>query len=474
MSSVLQVKAQKNLSPFAIIMMNVGIVGSLQMMTACAMYGYSVLFYYFIAILAFFIPCILLISELSSAQPATGGSYIWVEKAFGKKWAFFVVCIQWLANLIWYPTIFSLIATLLAYLIDPKLASSKLFIMGSSVLFFWIITMLNSFGIRVSSIVSTVSSLIGVILPTLILIFFGIYWSGSGMKSQIAFSWKEIIPEFGDLSRWAFLTQVIASLIGIEMSAVHAGDIRDAKRTIPRAFIYSTLLILIIVIAAPLAINLVIPSNQISIIAGLIDALKIFFESFRVPSIIFLGMIALVFIGNIGSVTAWMISSTRAMHVASVQCKLPPFFQKTNNHKAPLGVLLLEAIIFTLICALFCISSISNSYWLLLVLASQLALIYYIPIFAAAIKLKKQYLKEVHGYKIPFGVKGTAIAALFGCIASLLTVFFGFFPPDSGTLHEGTSYSFVLALGLIVSLTFPLLLLKYSKLRYRMVNSLAK
>jgi glutamate:GABA antiporter len=169
------VKGRK-LNLLAVAMMNVVIVASLQMMTATAVYGYALIFFYFLAVLFFFIPCMLIISELSTAHPITGGGYVWVEKAFGKRWGFFTVGLQWLCNLIWYPTIFSLIATMLAYLAAPDLASQKSFTLGAAIVFFWLITLVNSFGIRVSSFVSTISAIVGIILPVLVLIGFGIAW----------------------------------------------------------------------------------------------------------------------------------------------------------------------------------------------------------------------------------------------------------------------------------------------------------
>ncbi len=450
----------KKLSLFAIVMMNVVIVASLQIMTATAVYGYALFFCYLIAAISFLIPCILIISELATAHPITGGSYIWVEKALGKKWGFFAAGIQWLCNLIWYPTIFFLIATVFGYLIVPDFANHKLYTLGGGVFFFWVITLLNTFGIRVSSFVSTLSAIIGILLPTALLICFGIFWVLKGSPNQLAPQW---VPDFNDFSRWAFLTQIIISLIGIELSAVHAGDIQNPKRTIPKAFIYSSVVILFIVIAAPLSIGLVIPSQQISIVSGLVDALQIFFQSFHVPPFIFLTVLALVFIGNIGTVTGWMISSTRGMYVASKGCAMPSLFQLTNRYKAPLGILLLEAIIFTCLCGLFTLSSVDNIYWILLALGSQINLLYYVLIFISAIKLKKELSSTASSFCIPGGTKGTAVAAVLGSATCLLAIFFGFFPPSTGEVQEGAFvYPIALSVGILLSLAFPFILLKLS------------
>jgi amino acid transporter len=247
------------------------------------------------------------------------------------------------------------------------------------------------------------------------------------------------------------------------MSAVHAGDIKNAKRTIPRAMGFSAIIILLIVTLAPLSIGLVIPQDKISIVAGLIDALQIFFQSFQIAPFIFLTMLALVFVGNIGSTTAWMIGSTRGMHVASIHCNMPAFFQKTNRYHAPLGILILEAIIFTFSCSLFFFSTISNAYWILLQLASQLTLIYYIVIFAAAMKLKRQLVTYKKAFQIPGKTKGITIAAIVASLTALFALILGFVPPSAGTVHAPAYYSLLLILGIGATIAVPFLFLKLAK-----------
>jgi amino acid transporter len=454
---------RKKLSLFAIVMMNVVIVANLQMMTATAVYGYQLIFFYLVAGLTFFLPCMLIIAELSTAHPITGGSYIWVERAFGKRWGFFAGSLVWLSNVIWYPTIFSLLATIIAYIVAPTLATNTLYTIGTAIVLFWTVTLLNAFGIRVSSLVSSLCSVTGIILPTLILIGLGAFWLMSGHPSEIPFSFKSLIPDFTGSSRLAFLTQVVISLVGIEMSAVHAGDMQTPKRMIPRAMWVSSAIILLIVVLAPLAIALVIPQTQIGIVSGLIDALQAFFRHLQIPALLFLVMLALVFLGNFGSTAAWMIGSTRGMQVASRECHMPLLFQKTNRHKAPIGILLLEGVIFTLLCSLFFFSTISNSYWILLQLASQITLLYYLLIFAAAIKLKKELASHADSFRIPGGTRGTLVAAILATVTALTVFVFGFFPPDTGTVSLGALYAPLMILGVIACLGVPFFFLKLSR-----------
>lgn len=441
-------------------LMSVAIAASLQIMTSCAIYGSSLLFFYLVAVLTFFLPCILMIAELTTSSPVTGGSYVWVAKAFGKSWGFFAVCIQWLCNLIWYPTIFSLIATSLAYLIAPELASNKAYILTGTLALFWGITLLNCLGIRISSFVSSLGALLGIVLPTLILIGFGIVWMVQGNPSQVSFDLPSLLPDFGHPEQFAFLTQIIISLIGIEMAFVHAGDVQNPAKSIPKALALSGILTLFIVISAPLAIAVVIPSSEISVIAGLFDAFQAFFGHFGLSPVVYSCILGLIVLGNCGNVTAWMISATRGMHVANQECQMPPFLQKTNRFNAPMGVLIVEAIIFSICATLFLFfDNISSAYWILLTLACQVALIYYLLIFFAAVKLKKTHPKE-NSFLIPGGIKGTACAATLGTAATLSAIVLGFFPPEQGEIVHTNLYPFLLALGVLAILAIPLLFLK--------------
>jgi len=459
-----QITERKPLNFFLVGLMNVAMVASLQMMPACAVYGSSLIIIYLIAALVFFLPSLLLIAELATSCPVTGGSFVWVERAFGKSWGVFAASIHWFCNLIWYPTIFSLIATCFAYLVWPEFAAQKSFLFISMLVLFWGITLLNFCGIKASSLFSSISAIIGVMLPTLLLIAFGLIWLMQSNFTDISFSFSAMLPRLSDPSQMTFLTQVIISLVGLEMAFVHAGDIHEPHRTIPQSLRFSAIAVLIIVVAAPLAIATVIPSEKISIVTGLFDAFKVFFQQCGLPLSVYLFMLGLVFVGTCGHVTAWMISVTRTMHVASIQCNMPLFLQKTNRFGAPVGILVLEAIIFSTMALFFLFfETVNNAYWLLLILACQIGLFLYLLLFAAAVKIKMRPSTSPTSFKIPGGVKGTMIAAISSGIATMAAIVIGFFPPEQGMVLGGHSYPFILALGILLILGLPLVFIRQMK-----------
>ena len=55
------------------------------------------------------IPVALVASELATGWPNKGGIYIWVRQAFGERMAFAVIWLEWIYNVVWYPTIYRLL-----------------------------------------------------------------------------------------------------------------------------------------------------------------------------------------------------------------------------------------------------------------------------------------------------------------------------------------------------------------------------
>lgn len=118
---------QKFLKIWSLALLQIVVVGNLQVLPANASYGASLPFLYLVAVIGFFLPCTLMVAELATTRPQTGGAYIWCEQAFGPKTGFFTICILWISNLLWYPSIFALIATNFAYLFNISLAQNKQF-----------------------------------------------------------------------------------------------------------------------------------------------------------------------------------------------------------------------------------------------------------------------------------------------------------------------------------------------------------
>ena len=95
-------------------MINVSAIVSLRGMPAESTYGLSSVFYYIFAAVFFLVPVSLVAAELTTGWPQKGGVYRWVGEAFGKKWGFLAIWLQWIESTIWFPTVLTFAAVSLA------------------------------------------------------------------------------------------------------------------------------------------------------------------------------------------------------------------------------------------------------------------------------------------------------------------------------------------------------------------------
>lgn len=455
----------KTISVFTLIMINVIAVDSLRTLPISAEYGTALLFYYVIAALLFFIPTTLITAELATGWPNTGGVYIWITEAFGPKWGFFTIWLQWIYNVVWYPAALTFVAGILAYLINPALANNKIYTLSIILVLFWGATYLNCMGIKISSWISILGAILGTLLPMFMIIGLGITWLIMGKPTQLHFTQENLLPNLSHFENMGFLIAVLFGLMGIEMSAVHAGDVKNPSKDYPRALLYSALIILLTLIGGSLAIALVIPREQINLVSSLIDAYSIFFKAYHLEWLVPF-IVGTILLSSLSSVSTWIIGPTRGLWAAAKDGNMPNYFAKLNKYGAPSRILILQGIIATALCVVFLLMpSVNSSYWILTALTAQLALIFYLLIFFSVIRLRYQKPQVPRPYRIPGGKVGIWLIAGSGIITTLGAIILGFLPPGDLHITSTKTYEIILFAGIII-LSLPPLVISIFKKRY--------
>jgi putative glutamate/gamma-aminobutyrate antiporter len=440
----------KILSVFSLVMINVIAVNNLKTLPFSAQFGTSLIFFYLIAAFLFFIPSALVSAELATGWPSKGGIYVWVREAFGKRMAFLSIWLQWVYNVVWYPSILAFMAVIFAYLIDPALAKNKFYMLSMVVGSFWLCTLINLFGMKISSWISSFGALIGIIVPTIFITTLGAFWVFMGKPLQITMNWENILPDFTHFNNLAFLVAVLFGLIGMEMSAVHADEVKNPQTDYPKALLYSVFIILSALILASLAIACVIPKEQINIASGVIDAFLLFFAAFHLQWMLPI-IIVLMLIGSLSSVTSWIIGPTKGLLVASEDGNLPKLFQQTNAQGVPAGLLIIQGIIVTILSSVFLfMPSINSSYWILSAMTAQLALIFYLFLFAAALKLRYSKPDQHRAFKVPGGKIGIWMICTTAMLTCVIVIFFGFLPPPDMQINNIYVYEGILIAGMVL------------------------
>lgn len=452
------------LSVFVLGMMNVAVVMSLRGLPMMAKEGLPMIFFLLFASLLFLIPVSLVSAELATGWPEEGGVYRWVKEAFGSYWGFTAIWLQWIQNVIWYPTVLAFAAAALSYMfVDPTLASNKFFNIAVILIVYWGATFINFHGLKSSGRLTTAGVLGGTIFPGLLVIILGILWVVQGHPVAFEATSHNIFPDFSDFNSIAFLAGVVLLFAGMEVGAVHVKELKDPKSQFPKSVFLAMFIIIVIFTLGSLSIAVVMPESQISLTAGIMQAFKDMLHIYNLDWLLpVLGF--LTAFGAIGGVTAWIAGPSKGLLATAKNGDLPPFLQKTNSKGIQTHILWVQGLIVTGISVVFLLMpNISSAYFLLTALTAILYLIMYLMLYAAAIKLRYSQPNTHRPYKVPGGNFGMITIAGAGIAAVLFAIVVGFFPPSQLTVGSPAFYIFFLIVGVIVFIGIPLVIHHYKK-----------
>lgn len=441
-------------------MLNLSVMVSLRNLPIVADYGFGAPFLYFLVALIFLFPAAFVSAELATGWSSAGGIYIWVKEAFGPWWGFFAVWMQWVHNVTWFPAILSFSATALAQLFFPELAQHKGYLIGTILTGFWVFTFFNYFGLKTSSWFSTVGVIAGTVVPGFLLIALGLSWIGMGYPIQIEFSTGALIPSLGNIQNIVFLTGLFLAFGGLEVSAAHAREVHNPQKSFPRAILIAALLSLALYVLGALAIAIMIPKDQISLVAGLMDAFQLFLDRFSLGWL-FIPLGLMVIFGAVGELNAWVIGPVRALHATSKHGDLPPILQKLNKHGMPANLLFFQGIIvsFATLAFLF-MPSASSAFWILSAMSAQLYLLMYILMFLSAIKLRYSHPHVERPYRIPYKKPGIWLVGTIGALSSFSAFCISFIPPAQLQVGNLFAYEGFMVGGIVLMCIIPYLIYK--------------
>lgn len=446
----------RTISVLTLVMINIIAIDSLRNLPINAVYGFSIPFYYIVACLFFLIPCALITAELATHYPKTGGAYVWVKQALGTRAGFVAIWVQWIYNVFWYPTILAFVAANIAYLINPALVHDKTYMVSMIIGLFIFATIINSFGMKTSGLISILSAIIGTIVPMVAIVIMAIAWVAKGHALAIHPTAASFFPNLENVGNIAFIVTILFSVFGLEMSATHAESVKNPEKDYPKALLYSSIFIVFSLILATLAIAIVVPSNQLNMISGLDQAFKLFLQAYHLSFLLPIIILAII-IGSFGSIAAWVIGPTKGLMIAADDGSLPKVFSYRNSKNSPIAVLILQAILVILICSLFVfIENFNTSYWILSDLTAQLAIIFYILFFAASWKLHKKTPKKPGAFRLKDWTMRISMA--MGILISLFALIVGFIPPASVPVVHIIGYELLLIIGLMFFTFIPLLI----------------
>ncbi|MBV9575358.1 MAG: amino acid permease [Gammaproteobacteria bacterium] len=441
----------KKFGTFFLTLICISAAFNLRNLPMIAQYGIASVLLYPLLAFCFLVPCGFACAELSSGWPKAGGMYSWIKEAFGYKLGFLAVWLDWIINLIWFPIVLSFIVGTLAYLIEPDLANNKSFMCFTMLSFLWLITFINFFGIHFSGRLSSITALIGSLVPGFLLIFIGSAYFINNKIQAIA----NLMQPLGkhSIAYYSYISGMILSFAGIEAAGLIGHSSQDLKQNYPRAIFISICIIISVSLLGSLAIACVISPREINLISSFIETFQ---KYSKLTGLLWLAPIIafLTIIGSVSSTNTWVACPTKSLMVAVIDNQLPKILQYKNKKNSPITLLLIQAISSTILISVFLwMPTVNASYWLLSALTSQLTLIMYILLFLSVITLRKSQPDIKREHPIPGGKLGAYFICGLGIITCLAAIVIGFIPPEQLGKLNIKSYELFLISGLLFSLS---------------------
>jgi glutamate:GABA antiporter len=425
------IKKNKNKSrkigTFHLAMITVAFVASIRMLPMMAEFGLGLIILYGLAAVSFLFPAALVSAELASTFPSRGGIYTWVKKALPGPWGFIAIWLQIVAVITMMPAYLSFDAATFAYSFSSGLANNKYFLVLFILVVYWTIILVSVLGMKTAGWLNTIGAFIGVFIPIVLIIVLGSVWFIRGEATNVVISSKSLLPNFS-FTNLLFLAGLLFSLTGMESSGSHALDVKNVQKNYPKAMIISAVIILFIGLGA-VAIAMVIPKEQISVVSGLMQAFEVFLDKFNMKW--FVPILALMIAcGSIVTINSLIIGPSKGVLGTARHGDIPPILAKQNRFGMPANLLFFQAIIVSIYSLIFIfMPNPDSTYCLLTAVLSVSYMVMYILFFVSVVVLRYTKPNINRPFKIPGGKIGLWITAVLGTLSAVLGIIVSFFPP---------------------------------------------
>ncbi len=435
-----------------VLLFNIATVVGPRWIAAAGHNGTSSISLWVLAAVFFFVPGALVINELSSRFPEEGGLYVWAKEAFGDFHGFVAGWTYWVYTVFYFPGLLLASASMSAYILGPHgagLAQDRAFQLWVSLGLLFVAVFFNIIGLNIGKWLQNAGG-VGTFLPLVILVALGavlVLHHGPGSGSVTHFTARNMLPAW-NWDTVNFWSQIAFAFTGLELVSAMSEEVRDPRRTLPRAVYAAGALTAFIYIAGTFAILALVPAADIDPQSGVFHAITVGSAALRIG---FLGIVAamLVTVGNAGGVGSTVAGIARVPFVVGIDRYLPAAFGKIHPRwKTPWVSILVQGVVSG---AILLISQINDTtrgaYQSLIDVAIILYFIPFLYMFAAVIRLgsRPDRSTNLNAILVPGGRTGTWICGGLGFIVVLLAIALSLIPPGDTSSRMLFEFKVILA-----------------------------
>jgi len=401
---------------------------NLQWVATASAAGPSAVTIWLIAFVTMAVPLALTIVELSSRYPEEGGMYVWAGKAFGDFAAFMTGWTYGMSNLPYFPVVLYFAAANALYIGGAGwrvLSGSPVYFVLASLAGLALGTLPNLLGLQFGKRLSNLGAYARW-AATLALIALGAAaWARFGPATE--FSRATLIPDLG-VRNLLFWSSIAFALTGLEAASFMGEEIKDARRTVPRALAISVPLITLTYILGTICVLVALPQGQVSGLQGPIDAIDAAARRLGLPAVTPLAA-CLLTLSALGSVGAWLAAVARLPFVAGLDHLLPASFGRIHPKWRTPHVALLWLAFVEVACVFLSQAgqTVRGAYDVLVSMTVICTLIPFLFLFASMIRLQRE--PAAPGvFRVPGGRPVATVAGVVGFAVTAVSIVLSFFP----------------------------------------------
>lgn len=300
----------------------------------------------------------LIFAQLSGAVPKAGGPYAYTQEAYGQFMAFWVAWGYWIA--LWSGNA-ALAVAMVSYLsvFFPILDVNNYAACGLSLLIIWVLTFVNSIGVKQAGIVQVITAIIKLV-PLIAIATLGFFWMdfesfsfalpnagpaiAETMDASAIAGWNAETNQWMPVSAMAAIGALtLWSFLGLESATVPAQAVKNPEKTIPRATIIGTLGAALLYIFAMIVALGVVPAEKLATSsAPFADVAGAMWGDWAHTLLAITAVISCV-----GAINGWIMLTGQLPRAVAQDGLFPAFFAKEGKAGTPVIGMVVSAILMS-------------------------------------------------------------------------------------------------------------------------------
>ena len=353
----------------------------------------------------------LVFARLARLDPAAGGPYAFTRRAFGDLPGFLVAWGYWIS--VWSANA-ALAVAFVGYL-DPFLPSivrTPVTAAGLAVVMIWLLTGVNSIGVRAAGRLQLVTTIVKV-LP---LVLVGV--AGLVFFTPAHFAVTDTSAATVGRGVLATVTLTLWAFLGLECATIPAASVRDPDRTIPRATIIGTVLAAVIYIVSTVGVMSVVAPDQLAnTTAPFADAAGTIFGG-AAGALVALGAAVSCF----GALNGWVLIVGQLPLAVARDGLFPSVFARVSSRGTPVMGMIVSGILSTLLVAMNYSRGLVALFTFIILLATLSTLVPYVFCSLAVFLPSRTDPRRAAGVGRPSAV-GERLTAGMSIVAALAFVY---------------------------------------------------